>query len=35
MNYYDFAIKDYKSAVTMKTYTEEYDVIVVHCQQYF
>ncbi|MGL4949223.1 MAG: HEPN domain-containing protein [Anaeroplasmataceae bacterium] len=34
MNYYDFAKKDLLSADTMYKYTEEYDVIVVHCQQY-
>lgn len=34
MNYYHFALSDFKSAETMYTYTEEYDVIVVHCQQY-
>lgn len=34
MNYYDFAIKDFRSAETLYTYTEEYDVIVTLCQQY-
>lgn len=34
MNYYDFALKDYKSAQTMYKYTDEYDIIVVSCQQY-
>lgn len=35
MNYYDFAIKDYNSAIIIEEHTEEYDVIVIHCQQYF
>lgn len=34
MNYLDFANKDFKSMETMYAYTEEYDVIVVNCQQY-
>lgn len=34
MNYYDFALKDLKSASTMYNHTEEYDVVVVSCQQY-
>ena len=34
MNYYDFAKKNLKSAETMNKYTDEYDVIVVDCQQY-
>lgn len=34
MNYYDFALKDLKSAEIMYKYSNEYDVIVVSCQQY-
>lgn len=34
MNYLDFANKDFKSMETMYEHTEEYDVIVVSCQQY-
>lgn len=34
MNYLDFANKDFKSMETMYQYTEEYDTIVVNCQQY-
>lgn len=34
MNYLDFANKDFISMEIMYKYTEEYDVIVVNCQQY-